>query len=91
MTASLPALGLAALAPRQFYYGNIAYIRLNTVYYEVILHRTGMDLGSKLGGFVSVLRAQPIEALLYAALVFTLVGALVRARRNRGSPGRCAL
>ncbi len=86
LTASLPALGLAALAPRQFYYGNIAYIRLNTVYHEVILHRTGMDLDSKLSGFVSVLRAQPIEALLYAALVFTLVGALVRARRNRGSP-----
>ncbi len=83
MTASLPALVLAALAPRQFYYGNIVYIRLNTVYYEIILHRTGMDLESKLSGFVSVLRAQPIEVLLYAALVFTLVVALVRARQNR--------
>jgi hypothetical protein len=84
LIASLPALVLAALAPRQFYYGNIVYIRLNTVYYDMILHRTGMDLASKLSGFGSVLRAEPMQALLYVVLVFTVIAMLVAARRTRG-------
>lgn len=80
--ASMPAAALAALAPRQFYYGNIVYIKLNTVYYEVILHRTGMDLGSKLSGFGAVLRADPMQLLLYAVLLFTILAALWRIRRH---------
>jgi hypothetical protein len=83
LMASLPALVLAAIAPRQVYYGNIVYIRLNTVYYELILHRTGMDLASKLSGFGSVLWAEPMQALLYGVLIFTVAATLVVARRDR--------
>jgi hypothetical protein len=82
LLASLPAIVLAALAPRQFYYGNIAYIKLNTVYYEIMLHREGMDLGTKLSGFGSVLRAEPMQLVLYAALLFTAAAVVWRARRN---------
>jgi hypothetical protein len=82
LVAGLPAMVLAALAPRQFYYGNIVYIKLNTVYYEIILHRSGMDLASKLRGFGSVLLAEPMQLLLYAALVFTVMGGLTQARRD---------
>ena len=84
--ASLPALGLAALAPRQFYFSNVVYVRLNTVYYEVILHRSGMDMASKLSGFGSVLRAEPMQVLLYAALLFTIITVLVKARRDKAVP-----
>lgn len=83
LIGSLPAIGLAALAPRHFYYGNIVYIRLNTVYYELILHRTGMSLASKLAGFASMLKAQPIEVVLYGVLLYTLVSVLVQARRDK--------
>ncbi|HET6845626.1 MAG TPA: hypothetical protein VFH29_02255, partial [Anaerolineales bacterium] len=86
LLASLPALVLVLLAPRQFYYGNIVYIRLNTVYYEALLHRTGMDMASKLGGFASIVVAEPMEALLYAVLLVTVIAALMRARQRREKP-----
>lgn len=86
LAASLPALALAALAPGQFYYGNLVYIRLNAVYYEMLLHRSGMDMADKLGGFVSVLRDQPLELVLYGVLLYTVIRAAIQARRSKAPP-----
>lgn len=82
LAASLPALLLAASASRQFYYGNLVYIRLNTIYYERQLHEIGMDLASKLGGFLSLTWAQPLDLLLYGVLLYTGLACLVQVVRR---------
>lgn len=83
LAASLPAIVLAALAPRQFYYGNLVYIRLNTVYYEQLLRRSGMDLATKLHEFTSNILPQPLELVLYAVLVYAAVDSAARVLRRR--------
>ena len=83
LTASLPVMVLVAMAPREFYYGNLVYIRLNTVYYEQLLRRSGMDLASKLDGFVHNILIQPLDLLLYAVLTFTAIASIVQLLRRR--------
>ena len=86
LLASLPALALAALAPRQFYYSNIVYIRLNTVYYEAILHRTGMDLASKLERLWFRAAGPTDSSPAVCVLLLTVIAALLRARQRREKP-----
>lgn len=83
LAASLPAIALAVAAPAQFYYGNLVYIRLNTVYYDGLLYRYGMDLPSKFTGFVGGLLHRPLDWILYASLAFLSVLALTRIIRRR--------
>jgi hypothetical protein len=83
LVASVPALVLVALAPRQFYYGNLVYIRLNTIYYQQLLHRAGMTLSLKLKDFTANILAQPLDMLLYAVLLFSLVMAIAGLIRRR--------
>jgi hypothetical protein len=83
LTAGLPALVLAAWAPRQFYYGNLVYIRLNTVYYAGQLRELGMSLTSKLSGFLSLAWAHPLDLLLYGVLLYTGVACLVQVLQRK--------
>jgi hypothetical protein len=85
LMASLPAMALIVLAPREFYYGNLVYIRLNTVYYEQLLRRSGMDLVTKLGEFTNNILLQPLELLLYAILICTVVMSVVRLMKYRSA------
>lgn len=85
LAASLPALTLLALAPREFYYGNLVYIRLNTIYYQQLLHRSGMTLPLKLKDFVTSILAQPLEMVLYAVLLVSAVMAVAGLIRRRSS------
>jgi hypothetical protein len=78
LVASLPALVLVALAPAEFYYGNLVYIRLNTVYYQGLLFGFNMDLTSKIHGFWGSFLQRPIDWVLYAMLIYTAVASLIR-------------
>ena len=86
LAASLPAMVLFALAPREFYYGNLVYIRLNTVYYEQLLYRSGMDLASKLSSFTESILFQPLDLLLYAVLAYSVVASIVQLAKRRSIP-----
>lgn len=84
--AAVPALVLLIVAPAHFYYGNLVYIRLNTVYYQGLLYRTGMDLVPKLAGFGLGLLQRPIDLILYAPLLALSILSFVRLLRRRSLP-----
>ena len=81
--AALPALALLVAAPSHFYYGNLVYIRLNTIYYEGLLYRSGMDLIPKFRGFLLGVSQRPIDWLLYGVLVALSVLSVIRLIRRR--------
>ncbi len=81
--SAIPLLVLIALAPAHFYYANLVYIRLNTIYYEGLLYRSGMSLVPKILGFGLGVRERPIDWLLYAALLSLAGLSLVRLLRRR--------
>jgi hypothetical protein len=83
LLGGLPALTLYALAPAAFYYGNLVYIRLNTLYYEGLLYRAGMDLGSKLMGFAQGLLHRPIDLLLLIVLLYVAITSFLGIFRRR--------
>ena len=83
LSTALPALGLILLAPNSFIYGNLIYIRLNTLYYQELLFRTNMDLGSKISGFLSHLLSSPMDLILYALLLFVGVASFVQYLRHK--------
>jgi len=85
LIASVPVIVLMALAPRAFYYSNLVYIRLNTVYYEQLLRRSGMDLASKLHDFVYGILVQPLDLLLYALLLYTAATSIVHLLKRRSA------
>jgi hypothetical protein len=93
LLASLPAALLGAMAPRAFYYGNLVYIRLNTVYYDLLLRDAGMDLAAKLNAFITLLASDPLEALLYAGLLGSaaLSGVQVWKSRSRYALGHLCI
>ncbi len=76
-TAAIPALGLIINSPNAFFYGNLVYPRLNTIYYQELLFKSNMDLGSKIRGFLSHILSSPIDFILYALLIFVGVTSLV--------------
>lgn len=65
VTAGLPALALLASSPPGFYFANILYIRLNTLYYQSILFRHDMNLPAKVTTFLTGLIHSPIDVVLY--------------------------
>jgi hypothetical protein len=77
LTAALPALVLIFLAPYSFYYGNLVYTRLNTLYYQELHFKMNMDLGSKISGFLSNTVSSPLNFILYALLVFVGITSFV--------------
>lgn len=81
--AALPALALLALAPAHFYYGNLLYIQLNTLYYRGILFRQTMDLPSKVQSFLNDLVHSPIDIALYSIVLVVGLAFLVRFIRRR--------
>ena len=81
LMAAIPALGLMALAPNGFYYTNLVYIRLNTVYYQELLYRSNMSLASKITSFFSAVVHTPIDVLLYVVLIYTAIVSLIRFRQ----------
>ncbi len=81
--AAIPALALLVLSPAHFYYGNLVYIRLNTIYYEGLLYRSGMDLIPKFLGFALGLLQRPIDWILYGILVGFAALSLIRVVRRR--------
>jgi hypothetical protein len=94
LMASLPVTVLIALAPRGFYYSNLVYIRLNTIYYEQLLRRAGMDLGSKLRDFANGIRVQPLDLLCMLCCHIWLRHVADGSHRrdlasNRATPSRC--
>jgi hypothetical protein len=85
LLASIPVLVLIGLAPSEFYYGNLVYIRLNTVYFEQLLFRTGMDVAGKLGLFLDGIYRRPIDVVLYGVLVYTAAASILRLARLRAA------
>ncbi len=83
LVASIPALVLLVLAPAHFLYGNLVYIRLNTLYYQQLLWRLNMTMGSKLQSFGGLLLQSPVDIILYCAFSYFAITALVRYFRTR--------
>ncbi len=83
--AALPALILFALAPTNFYYGNIVYIRLNTLYYQELLYKFNMSLGSKIMSFLTDILRNPLDLILYILLLYTGLASLIRYRNDRSA------
>jgi hypothetical protein len=81
--AALPAIGAFALAPAGFYFANIVFIRLNTLYYEGILFRHDMDLPSKIGSFLGGISHARIELGLYTIGLIAGLAFLIRFARSR--------
>ncbi len=81
LTAALPALGLIAVAPNGFYFTNFVYTRLNTVYYQELLYKLNMDLGSKITGFL--FHISPLDFILYALLLSVGVISFVQYIRKK--------
>jgi hypothetical protein len=77
VVAALPALVLILLAPNSFFYGNMVYTRLNTIYYQELHFTTGMDLGSKISGFLSNTWHSPSDFIFYVLLVFIGISSFV--------------
>ena len=84
--ASLPALAVLLLAPAGFYFANVVFIRLNTLYYEGILFRQTMDLPSKISTFLNGVLHSPIDIVLYAVLILAGILFLVRFAKTRSVP-----
>lgn len=87
LASSLPVLALAAIAPRQFFYTNAVYVRLNTIYYEQLLHKSGMELASKLRVFKNGILVRPLDQVLYAVLIFAAVYSIVQLVRTKSVRG----
>ena len=83
LVAAVPALVLAAMAPAHFYYGNIAYIQLNTLYYRGMRLRETMDLASKVAVFVDSVVRSPLTVILYAVAVTSTIVLVVRMLRRQ--------
>lgn len=81
--AVLPILVLFVIAPKPFIYGNFHYIALNTVYRRNFEHSHGMTLLGKLEAFFMFMASDPVNALLYLALIAFLVMAWIRFRERR--------
>jgi hypothetical protein len=81
--AALPMLVLVLLAPNGFLYGNIVYTRLNTIYYQELHFKTGMDLGSKISGFLSNTLSSPLDFILYVLLLFVGITSFVNYLRKK--------
>jgi hypothetical protein len=81
LIAALPALGLIAIAPNGFYFTNFVYTRLNTVYYQELLYKVNMDLGSKITGFL--FHISPLDFILYALLLCVGIASFVQYIRKK--------
>lgn len=75
-TAGIPLLSLIAVAPNGFYYANLVYTRLNTIYYQELLYRSNMSLGSKISSFIDSVIHSPLDVLLYVVLIYVSIAAL---------------
>ena len=83
--AAIPALGWIVYSPAAFYYTNLVYPRLNTIYYQGLLFKSNMDFVTKVGGFLSHILSSPIDFILYALLLFVGVASFVFFLRRRSS------
>ena len=81
--AASPAFVLLLLDPAGFYYANLVFIRLNTLYYEGILFRQNMDLAAKASSFLNSLLHSPIDFVLYSMLFLYGIICIVRFIRSR--------
>lgn len=60
-----PALWLCAVAPEQFFFGNVEYVQLNTLYYRSLAEaRTTLTLGGKFSYFLQLFTKEPGNLLL---------------------------
>jgi len=80
----LPAAFLFFLAPQQAYYGNLLYIRLNTIYRQQLDFTNAMSLRQKLGFFITTILETPngfVEYLLFFSVLGAAALRLVRKRQ----------
>jgi len=89
--AAIPALILALLAPAHFFFTNAVYVRLNTAYYDELLFRLNMTLGSKLGSFLGLVLHSPIDLILYAGSIGFGLAAIAAYWRSRSRASIIAL
>jgi hypothetical protein len=85
LAAAVPALALLVLAPAGFYFTNIVYTRLNTIYYQELLFRSNMDLPAKVTGFLSHLLSSPIDIILYSLMAISGISSFIYYLRRRSS------
>lgn len=81
--ALLPALLLFLAAPQQFLYGNLVYIRLNTLYRELTQFEEAMNWGEKSAYFFRSLLGAPANALIFVGGAAGFAAALARLKRFR--------
>ncbi|MEN4013588.1 MAG: hypothetical protein ROW48_16255 [Bellilinea sp.] len=77
-----PILILFLLSPEAFYYGNFTYIRLNTIYREILGHSTAMTLAEKIEFFYERELTHSASAVLYGMTLLIAAYHAVRCRRG---------
>ncbi len=81
---SLPIFVLMAMAPGDFFFGNLGYPQLNTEWYASEGTTTAMTVASKLSYLASEISKKPGNAVLMLASVVGLGVWMARQRRRRG-------
>jgi hypothetical protein len=88
LVAYTPAIWLASLAPRQFFFGNLGYPALSTRYYASWNHH-GMSIVGKVYSSLEKFLSDPGNAFLLLAFIATLFWpVIVKLRRTSGSSSR---
>ena len=82
--ALLPAGLLVIAAPRNFYFGNYVYIRLNTIYRQEVLFQGSMTPLAKAQYFGETVLSHPASLILYAGLLLTAAYLAARLVRREG-------
>lgn len=83
LVASIPFLLLYVIAPRQFYYGNYIYTRLNTTYRQMLEFSDAMTLIPKIGFFSRTVLSNPTNILLYAITLILFVIGVIKLLRSK--------
>lgn len=71
--ALIPVFWFFFTSPQKFLYGNLTYIRLNTLYREQLGHQTAMSLSEKIRFFFEYLIQTPSNLILYLIFLLALL------------------
>lgn len=81
----LPSIVLFIANPKFFIFGNVIYPKLNPVYRNLLLHRSGMTITGKIIYFLTNVISSPLNMLLYLGLFVIMVTATVKSMLTKTS------
>ena len=81
----LPSIVLFIVSPKFFVVGNVIYPKLNPVYRNLLLHRSGMTITGKIIYFITEVISSPLNMLLYLGLYVLMVVVAVKSLLMKAS------